>query len=298
MLAKLGRAKDILTYVADLRDAYRSPLRIGVAGGREIARLLALDAKPGAVVETDGAGAIVEDLENGAFDLFIRVVKPGDELDGASLASLATFVHDGRFLIVLDARGALDRTLVERTVDTLPPEILEDFVAVLVEADIENRLVPAVLSRFEGSKVALAASVPIFRKPVAAEIIGKTSVQNGVIATIGFIPGADMPVLTANQLKMLLELMAVYGEEPSLGRLTEVLAVVGGGFAFRMIARELLSLLPGPGWIIKGGVAVGGTVAVGKAAQAFFEKDKDEGFEPLASDRKTAAPRGETRALH
>jgi hypothetical protein len=46
---------------------------------------------------------------------------------------------------------------------------------------------------------------------------------------------------------------------------------VAGGFLFRTFARELVGLIPGFGWAVKGGIAYSGTMAMGTAAIAYFE---------------------------
>ena len=58
--------------------------------------------------------------------------------------------------------------------------------------------------------------------------------------------------------------------DPDAGR-AELLGVVGAGFGFRAVARELLDLVPLAGWAVKGAVAYGGTKAVGEAAVRYFE---------------------------
>jgi len=49
-----------------------------------------------------------------------------------------------------------------------------------------------------------------------------------------------------------------------------VLGVVGAGFGFRTIARELVGFVPVGGWAAKGAVAYAGTKAVGEAARRYF----------------------------
>jgi uncharacterized protein (DUF697 family) len=46
---------------------------------------------------------------------------------------------------------------------------------------------------------------------------------------------------------------------------------VGAGLGFRAVARQALTLVPGPGWAIKGGVAYAATLTLGQAAIAYFE---------------------------
>ena len=85
------------------------------------------------------------------------------------------------------------------------------------------------------------------------------------------IPGADMPAMTANQIRMVLKIAHAYGEELGLDRALEILSIVGTGFVLRTLARQALDFVPGFGWAVKGAVGFSGTVALGQAAIAYFE---------------------------
>ena len=86
-----------------------------------------------------------------------------------------------------------------------------------------------------------------------------------------FIPGADFPVLTLNQLRLVLRIGLAYGVEIDAQRWPEILSVIVSGIGFRAIARQLLGSVPFAGWAVKGGVAYAGTRAVGEAAVRYFE---------------------------
>jgi uncharacterized protein (DUF697 family) len=55
-------------------------------------------------------------------------------------------------------------------------------------------------------------------------------------------------------------------------RAREIVAVVGGGFGLRTLARQLVKVVPGPGWIVGGGLGYGGTIAMGRAALEYFRR--------------------------
>jgi uncharacterized protein (DUF697 family) len=116
----------------------------------------------------------------------------------------------------------------------------------------------------------LAARIPALRPPVVQSIVRRFSRQNGVLGVAIFIPGADFPVLTLNQIRMVLRIAAAHGEELDKERAFEVLSVVAAGLGFRTVARHLVGFAPGLGWAVKGGVAYGATLAVGEAADAYF----------------------------
>jgi uncharacterized protein (DUF697 family) len=119
--------------------------------------------------------------------------------------------------------------------------------------------------------VSLAAHLPALRRAVADRLVRATARQNGVIGAVVFIPGADMPVMTMNQVRMVLKIAAAYGEELGAERVLELLSVVGAGFGLRAVGRQALDFVPGPGWALKGVVGYTGTMGLGEAALAYFE---------------------------
>ena len=102
------------------------------------------------------------------------------------------------------------------------------------------------------------------------ELIRAFSRRNALISALVFIPGVDMPVLTLNQIRLVLRIAVAHGQEVDNRRAVELLGVVGAGFGLRTVARELLDLVPVAGWALKGAVAYAGTKAVGEAAVRYF----------------------------
>lgn len=118
---------------------------------------------------------------------------------------------------------------------------------------------------------ALAGKVPVIRREVAEGIVEQFARQNAVVGAAVFIPGADLPVMTLNQIRMVLRLAGAYGEELDRGRAVEVLGVVGAGVGFRAVARQLVAFVPVAGWAVKGAIGYAGTKALGEAAIRYFE---------------------------
>ena len=81
--------------------------------------------------------------------------------------------------------------------------------------------------------------------------IRKTAFQNAVTAAIFFTPGADLPVMTLNEIKMLIQIEHAHGY--GIGK--ETLGEVGGIVVFALVSRTLARLLanriPLFGWVIK-----------------------------------------------
>ena len=122
------------------------------------------------------------------------------------------------------------------------------------------------------SATPLAARLPVLRRAVCDELIRRLSRQNGLVGAAVFVPGADLPVLTLNQVRLVLRIADAYGFEIDRERLPEVLGVIGSGLGFRAIARRSIGLVPLLGWAVKGAIAYTATRALGEAAVRYFER--------------------------
>ena len=127
---------------------------------------------------------------------------------------------------------------------------------------------------------AFSANFAFIRPIQVRALITACAIQNATVGAINLIPGSDLPIMTANQAKLALDIAASYGKGLSAGRIPEVAGVVGAGFAYRALARTLLGLIPGVGWVLRAGLGFAGTVATGNAVKARFEaalpKESDE----------------------
>jgi uncharacterized protein (DUF697 family) len=90
------------------------------------------------------------------------------------------------------------------------------------------------------------------------------------------IPGADMPVMTANQARMVLNIAAAYGEELSMDRAKELLGVLAAGFGLRALSRQAVKLVPVGGWAAAAVIGYAGTVAMGRSTILYFERGGQE----------------------
>jgi len=133
-----------------------------------------------------------------------------------------------------------------------------------------ERIAEALANRLGEGGTALAAKLPVLRDAECRWLIAAFSRKNGLIGTVVFVPGADLPALTLNQIRLVLRIAAAHGIEIDEQRVPEILATVGGGFLFRALAREVLGFVPFAGWAIKGAIAYAGTQALGQGAVKRF----------------------------
>jgi uncharacterized protein (DUF697 family) len=154
-----------------------------------------------------------------------------------------------------------------------PPYVLaENVVRVPPGSGFPLERIAGAIARALGERATpLAARLPVLRDAVVDRLIVHFSRQNGIVGAAVFLPGADLPVLTLNQIRLLMRIADAYGFELGRQRIPEVLGVIGGGLGLRAVARSLLGVVPIVGWAVKAGIAYGGTRALGEAARRYFE---------------------------
>lgn len=237
-------------------------LRIGIAGRKKIVKTIR---------DTFGADPISSVVEipdmsfAGAFDLLIIALK-----DVAELTEKAHIIEKSAAPVIIVFEQS--KAVTDKTLDKLEGLIDLNSLIFLKESDFQKRLHNAVVRELDDKKLAIARVLPLFRNRIAADIISDSSKQNALIGAAVFLPGADMPILTLNQMKMVLELAAVHNESLSVERAKELLVTFGSGYIFRAVARQLLGFVPGPGFIVKGIVAYTGTRALGQLAHEYFTR--------------------------
>jgi uncharacterized protein (DUF697 family) len=250
---------EVFALVRELRSAADEDRPLVVAGARELAAALRRE------VTQDGVAASVRDesaLDEAALLVYVLAGR-ADEADTAVLRKASK----AGVPIVAVVAGPKGEELPD------PPYALAEHVVRVAPgggfpvAEIAKAIAHALGER----ATPLAARLPVLRDPVVDRLIAKFARQNGVIGVTVFVPGADMPVLTVNQIRMLMRIADAYGFELDRERIPEVLGVIGSGFGFRAVARSLLGVVPLAGWAVKGGIAYGGTRALGEAARRYFE---------------------------
>ena len=231
--------------IKELDTAGRDRRPIAIGGAPELARVLERD-----LVRGGDASAVRIGAPAGAA-LYVHIATGDDEaaLKGARRARVPVVA------IVFDD-------------EELPFVRATDVVQVGPGEPLPvDEIVEAIAAKLRDDGAPLAARLPVLRGPVCKRIVASFARKNGFVGAAVFVPGADLPVLALNEVRMLLLLDQAYGLElDPRDRIPEIVATLGAGFGLRAAARELLDLVPVAGWAVKGGVAYAGTRALGEAA--------------------------------
>jgi uncharacterized protein (DUF697 family) len=206
-------------------------------------------------------------------DLHVVLLDPAFGPTSTQMATLRK-IDPAQVLVVLLGGDPSQFDARRREVATAIGLRADQVLTAKTAGDLRAPLAKRILTMYEELTVPLARQFPFLREEAADHEMQDTAKQNALVGAMP-IPGADMPIMTANQVKMVLRLAAMYDQPMTADRLKEVMAVVGGGFAFRTAARQVAKLIPGPGWLVGGAMGYSGTFAMGKAAIEYFRRSTE-----------------------
>jgi uncharacterized protein (DUF697 family) len=192
---------------------------------------------------------------------------------------------------------ALNLPIIAITVDeqaqpsgppTPPPRgaFAEYTVPAITRDALRGRVLPHIVECSKGVEIAVGRRLPPLRESVAAKLTRdaannslKVALASAVvdhIPVVGLVMGVvasagDMVAITGIQMMLMLQIEATYGQDPDVQRMWQVLPVIGGGFGWRSLARELSGFIPVAGIAIKGAIAYAGTVVVGEGVTFYYE---------------------------
>lgn len=261
--------RDMMSSGSKLREDRERPIRIAVFVDVDAPDELVEAIREALHPQTSGAMLHIEVCSPGeallvdpGADAVVALAGPGETLSRSLAGARDKFVPTA-VLALGEPTLHVSQRLSHPVLDTLAGDSAEAVV---------RSLGTWLADRLGKKRLALAHNFEFVRRAVAEEAIKATAFQNGVIGFVAVIPGSDMPLMTANQAKMILQIAAAYGQPLGAERIKELAVVVGGGFTFRLIAEQLLDFIPGFGWAVKAGVAYSGTLAMGYAALEYFEQ--------------------------
>ncbi|HEX7586892.1 MAG TPA: zinc-ribbon domain-containing protein [Anaerolineae bacterium] len=164
---------------------------------------------------------------------------------------------------------------------------------------LATEFIPRVLDALPERHLSLARHWPLFRTAVARKLIADTSTSSAAYSfSTGLaevIPALDIPfnvadvvILTKNQALMVYKLGLVLGLSTRWqDHVAEFGGVVGAGFLWRQVARQLVGLVPVWGILPKVAVAYAGTYALGEAIIRWYQtghKVSGRGMRELYAD--------------
>ena len=265
-MAKLN-ASAVYKVAKQVRASVGVPARLVVAGAGPWASALVTTIGGGA--QSRPSGLIVADAESLSVLRKDDVVVAAAGDAGTDLSATVAAARRARCgLVVALPVGDASAVAVARRVGAYADELVEVDPR---SAEGGARLLE-VVARVAGPRgPALAGDLPALRPAVVRSLVRRVAAQNAAVGAVVFLPGADMPAMTLNQLRMVLQIGVAYGENVGPERVPEVLTVMAAALGLRTAARQALGIVPVGGWALKGAVGYAGTLALGEAAVKYYE---------------------------
>ncbi len=256
-----------------LMSAFRSMLFAGLDGDtiphEAAATLETISPRSGSFVDTTDARAV----------LFFGDI--GDRA-GADLGAVAALKLPVFAVLVDEAAAATSGPS-----NAPAPGFVEDYVVPVFDFErLRTRVLPHLIDASKGVEIAIGRRLPALRVTVAQKLTRDAALNalklSGASAVVDNVPllgavlgafttAGDMVAITGIQMMLMLQISATFGKDPDVARMWELLPVVGGGFGWRALARELSGFIPVGGIVIKAAIAYAGTVVVGEGA-VFYEQ--------------------------
>jgi hypothetical protein len=124
--------------------------------------------------------------------------------------------------------------------------------------------------------VALARRVPVLHEKVTEAVVGTSMIRTAILASRGKRSRSSRPLITLEQVRMLVDLRRLEEETPATGQdalkalAPAAAAALAAGFAFRRGATVAKRMLPAA--VVDAAVAAAGTWALGEAQRRFSSR--------------------------
>ena len=136
---------------------------------------------------------------------------------------------------------------------------------------LNTQIAQFAISAFPDRLNALSRNFPFMRRAICEKIIKAVSTENAGICFSPLSSKANLPVVTINQIRMVLNIASVYEAGIDIARVKQLVAVGANAFVCRTIVRCLVKIAPIFAWLTKALVGFGATRAIGAFAVSYFE---------------------------
>ncbi len=193
---------------------------------------------------------------------------------------LARAKRQGRRVIILIAAEAGAAGDIERLLLSHPPLALSNIAQVRSLDDAEF-ILASVATLLGDDAVAAARNHPALRPAVGEALVNQAARRAGGVGAAGIVPGTQLPIIAALQVRLIAQLASMYGRPLDVRRGLEVGGVVASAFGWRAVARRAARVLPVGAFAVRAGVAYTGTRVLGEAARKYFTTAGDRADQPL-----------------
>jgi small GTP-binding protein len=175
----------------------------------------------------------------------------------------------------LKGRGAGDVLANEIAVQLETPGIIP--ISARTGENIASELLPAMIEASPEAALVIGRELPAYRRAAAQRIIRNATLASLVVG-MEPIPLIDIPILLGTQIRLVLRLAALYGEEmdstDAMKHARELLITIAGGASLRFLAEQAAKAVPFGGDFVAGAIAGAATYSIGQVALEYYDGGK------------------------
>ncbi|GCE24616.1 hypothetical protein KDA_01000 [Dictyobacter alpinus] len=143
--------------------------------------------------------------------------------------------------------------------------------------NVAEELIPVIIEASPEAALAIGRELPAYRHAAAQRII-RNSTLISLAAGLEPIPFVDIPILLGTQIRLVLRLAALYGEQmdspDAKQHARELIATIAGGLGLRYLAQQAAKAVPFGGDFVAGAIAGAATWSIGQVALEYYEGNK------------------------
>ena len=175
----------------------------------------------------------------------------------------------------LKGRGAGDELANEIALQLETPGIIP--ISARTGQNIAAELIPAMIEASPEAALVIGRELPAYRRTAAQRIIRNATLAS-LVAGLEPIPLIDIPILLGTQIRLVLRLAALYGEEmdstDTMKHARELLLTIAGGAGMRILAEQAAKAVPIGGDFVAGAIAGAATFSIGQVALEYYDGGK------------------------
>jgi len=143
--------------------------------------------------------------------------------------------------------------------------------------NIAEELIPAIIEASPEAALVIGRELPVYRREAGQRIIRNATLLS-IAAGLEPIPLVDIPILLGTQIRLVLRIAALYGEQldsaDTMKHARELIVTMASGLGFRYLAEQAAKAVPFGGDLLAGVIAGAATWSIGEVALEYYESGK------------------------
>jgi small GTP-binding protein len=244
--------------------------------------LVRTDFGPFTLVDTPGhlPDVMESGMEQASVIVFLLDASKGLQTEDRELYAVIKRLNKPTIVVVnkideLKGGQSGDRFATEVAVTLDVPGVIP--ISAKTGQNVAEELIPVIIDASPEAALAIGRELPAYRRLAAQRIIRNAALVS-LAAGLEPIPFIDIPILLGTQIRLVLRIAALYGEqmgsEDARKHARELMTTIAGGLGLRYLAQQAAKAVPFGGDFVAGAIAGAATWSIGQVALEYYEGNK------------------------